>query len=217
MPSPLVNKRYQALLPSEVVEGHYDFDALEARVAAIEATPTTVPDREKAATNAAEFMAWWLKECRDRLPQFVFPDPLFERILSAYYARGFLDQTLDLMLARYSIVSRSRAFKDATALVEKLSGDVQHVRALRNAVQARRDEERISEAEAREECRPLNQQLDRAQQSLDEADALLGRTAALCESSLLPADGPVVLCRCAYMPDWPLLERGEDAGEHEWW
>ena len=46
------------------------------------------------------------------------------------------------------------------------------------------DEELISEAEAREERRALNRQLDQAQESLDEAEALLGRVTVLRESSL---------------------------------
>ena len=89
MPSPLVTSQYQALLPSAAAEGGYDFGTLEARVVALEATPTTVNSRDVAAAEATSFTRWWVQECLERLPRFVFPDPLFERVLAAYHARGF--------------------------------------------------------------------------------------------------------------------------------
>lgn len=184
MPAPLVTPQYQALLPSEVAQEGYDFDALEARVVALEDSPTAVGDRDEAAAEATSFLLWWVQECLQRLPRFVFPDPLFERALAAYRARGFRDASLEAMVEQYALATRSRASQDAHARVDQLSDDIQRLRGQRDAIQDRRDEELISEAEAREERRALNRQLDQAQESLDEAEALLGRVTVLRESSL---------------------------------
>ena len=124
----------------------------------------------------------------------------------------------------------SSASKDALAQVDQLSGELRRVRAQRDAVQGRRDAELLSEAEAREERRVLNGQLDQVQESLDQAEALLGRTGSLRE--FLPpftplTRGPVQVERrpgidcCAgvrtglFVPwTWSLRERREDVGEH---
>ena len=230
MPSPLVTSQYQALLPSAAAEGGYDFGTLEARVVALEATPTTVNSRDVAVAEATSFTRWWVQECLERLPRFVFPDPLFERVLAAYHARGFREAALRAMLEQYALATRSRASKDALAQVDRLSGELRRVRAQRDAVQDRRDAELLSEAEAREERRVLNGQLDQVQESLDQAEALLGRTGSLRE--FLPpftplTRGPAQVERrpgidcCAgvrtglFVPwTWSLRQRREDAGEH---
>ena len=99
-----------------------------------------------------------------------------------------------------------------------------------HAVDVRLSVEVDPEYEAREERRALNGQLDQVQESLDQAEALLGRTGSLREF-LLPftplTRGPVQVERrpgidcCAgvrtglFVPwTWSLRQRREDAGEH---
>ena len=53
---------------------------------------------DEAAAEATSFTRWWVQECLERLPRFVFPDPLFERVLAAYHARGFREAALRAML-----------------------------------------------------------------------------------------------------------------------